>query len=653
MRSIWINPDDGSTIQVDGKTHDDVFFEHIDQFGDAVPEDIKEIIKRREEKPEHSEKAYEILDGLKESWPRITIFGSEVGLDMPDKSNLLLHFAQQTLMKSGLRYGSMTINFGVGGFIEDVSYDDFIRADRWSDILKPYRSFITAFALSKRAQEPIIPTPHIVIEPYEPAIAKALTRIPNHLKMNVTKVVVHSGGGSGHMGHVEMGPGKDPREIHIFKDRIREKVRQMFGTIQPTAQQLEQATERALIETIIHETGHIGPTRTQEQILQGPFFGEPEAEALVRQQLPTIASFEDALVKASLDLEEIREKLLPNAPIGEPNLHFVAQSMNQKKYYLVKSGVRLLTGGDIKPAAIEIKEAEQFNNIASRNIKVSKIIGVIAAEVGVHPYNDLNFVVALAKWQDCNGLEPTGKLDAGTLSKLGKNHSHLETPKNFGVVVPQHLYRGAIIENMKQLEALRDRFGVQRVVSLHNHPDITRMCHIAGLEHVVAPLETGSPSDFGRKILGKSISSFLKEKPTYIHCFYGQDRTGGVVARFRTETGWPCEAAYAEAKAYGFKDMFADLIDWFSEPCGKPPVDTDKIRKLLKNKSPYKNPETSQPLEQSLLEPHLNPVPNDMPFGNPYQDASEHVYVTWADTINSVAPTGILSIPVPSGSTGI
>ena len=529
------------------------------------------------------------------------------------------------------------------------------KVDEYDYELTPMKK--DAFKLSKRAQIAPIETPSIdvVIEPYDSAVEKAWKSLPNtgkigEFKKGVEKVLVHSGG-SGQLGHVEMGPGKNPREVHLYKNRIMEKVRARFQTGQPNPQQLAKAIEDAIRETLLHEAVHIGGPGAAER-----FLGETETERTVREQMPQVASFEDALVKASLDLEDIREKFLPNGSIGEPNLEFMAQSMSQKQYYLVKSGVRLLTRGTPKPVMIEIEEAEQFNESVIRGRKVSRVIGSIVCETGSRSCNGRDLVVALAKWQDSNDLRPTGKLDLITLSKFAKDYSALELPKNFGVVVPKALYRGAIIEKPEQLETLRDKFGVQRIVSLHNHPDIARMCHHAGLEHVAAPLECGASGDFGRKILGDSVFEFLSDRPTYIHCFYGQDRTGGVVARFRTESGWPCDAAYAEAKAYGFKDMFVDLIDWFSELCDKPPVDTRKIRKFLKNRPPYKNPEVSKEkclMEQPLLEPHLNPVPNDMPFGNPYQDSSEHAYVTWADTINNVAPTGILSIPVPTGSTGV
>jgi protein tyrosine/serine phosphatase len=730
------------------------------------------------------------------------------------------------------------------------------------------------FHISKRSQLAPVesPTVNVVIEPFDPAVQKAFRALSNtgqvgELKKGVEKIVVHSVG-PGHLGHVEMGPGKNPREIHIYKNHIMDQAKRQFGATQPTPVQLQSAIEAAIMETILHEMHHIGGPQSE-----GEFLGEAETQTAVKKHFPT-ASFEEAILKAALDLENIREKFLPNNSVGEPNLEFVAQSMSQKNYYLVKSGVRLLTRGTQTPAMIEIAEAVQFNNKTLKNNAVLKLLGTITYSVGLKSRFDRDLVVALAKWQDINNLKPTGKLDGPTLFKFANDYEELGVsssglPRNFGTVIPGQLYRGGMIDGVEQLVELRDKFGIQRIVSLHNNPEIARMCNDIGLEHVPAPLECGASNEPGRKVFGNSVSTFLREKPTYIHCWYGKDRTGGVVARFRTETGWPCEAAYREAKSYGFQDVFVDLIDWFSENCDTPPVDTSKMRSLLEKSTPYTNPEVSvcagidfedrtkkpevftfedeepkkpsiydkfddpvdfvrkynpkitmpqnvpdyqevakgletpqdmpishegiepgdpegqyylldvsdqvmakyrtkeqaitnadmskwayrivydktgefaddpimaivvapdaiiwsksreyltnlekqypigpfylfdywgrvimtyedkeqairnaernmyishinyQPLgnpahgktmwrkppysekdtqEQEALDPHLNPVPNDMPFGNPYMDASEHAYTTWADTINSVSPTGILSIPVPIGSTGV
>ena len=51
--------------------------------------------------------------------------------------------------------------------------------------------------------------------------------------------------------------------------------------------------ERALVETIAHEVGHIGKSRTQEQILQGPFHGEGEAESFQKQIMQRVPKADD------------------------------------------------------------------------------------------------------------------------------------------------------------------------------------------------------------------------------------------------------------------------------------------------------------------------------------------------------------------------
>jgi hypothetical protein len=176
------------------------------------------------------------------------------------------------------------------------------------------------------------------------------------------------------------------------------------------------------------------------------------------------------------------------------------------------------------------------------------------------------------------------------------------------------------------------------MISLHDNPDMARMCGLLGIQHVPAFMSNGSPEELGRKVLGDSVLGFIGDTPTYIHCFYGADRASSVVARIRTESGWPCKLAYAEAKAYGFKDMFADLIDWFSEPCEeKLDIDTDAIRKRMGDKEPYENPEISQDL--------VEPAPTDLPF-----ETSNSGWETYEDTI--VNTFGIGSIPLSDSSHG-
>jgi hypothetical protein len=484
----------------------------------------------------------------------------------------------------------------------------------------------------------------IVIEPWDPAVDKAVRMIdsisPGLLAPDI-RIKVHSGGGSGQLGHVESGPGKNPREIHIFKDRIREIVMRNSGQaakMTVTSGELENAVLDGLMETIVHEMGHLG--RGAPRPVTSPFLGEPEAETEARQFMQkvkmrprTMAS----LVQAASQLEDIRQKYLPSRPIGEPNLEFVAHVANNNSYQMIKTGVALLLKDELKPAIFDIEDAIKFNSSVSYSKPVMGLFGIIT-NICKNASLDADFVLELARWQAKNQLFPTGKLDKETLSKVATLAPKLEAlPRNFAVVVPGKIYRGGMIDDSNQLKALKS-LGIKRIISLHSNPEIARMCGEEGLEHLPAFIESGHTSEYGRNIFGNNVTEILTQKPCYVHCYFGEDRTGGVIARFRTENGWPCKMAYAEAKAHGFKDIFVDLIDWFSEPCEDKPVDTDKIRELLNNKEPYENPELTQEQECSLP----TPARNDVPFPDP----SNVGYTTY---ITSTVPTGIMSVPFAPG----
>jgi len=60
------------------------------------------------------------------------------------------------------------------------------------------------------------------------------------LLARVHKIVVHPGGGA-ELGHVESGPQKDPQEVHLFKGRIEQMVRERMA---PPASNLPRSTTR-------------------------------------------------------------------------------------------------------------------------------------------------------------------------------------------------------------------------------------------------------------------------------------------------------------------------------------------------------------------------------------------------------------------------
>jgi uncharacterized protein (TIGR01244 family) len=134
------------------------------------------------------------------------------------------------------------------------------------------------------------------------------------------------------------------------------------------------------------------------------------------------------------------------------------------------------------------------------------------------------------------------------------------TIPNFGVVSGE-LYRGAqpSMYDLAQLE----KCGVKTIIDLRrpDHPE-TREANAAaklGLKYIPLPLGYGAPSK-------EQVSNFLKivndpaNQPVFVHCRYGADRTGTMVAIFRmTVQGWSFKNAYAEMRVHHFKPFLLGM----------------------------------------------------------------------------------------------
>lgn len=338
------------------------------------------------------------------------------------------------------------------------------------------------FPLSIRAQEQqFTPSPHVVIEPMDTLVQEAVQDIqkadPNFFSQ-VKKVIVHPGGGAGHLGFVERGSGKDPRVIHLYKDRVRDIIQRDLGGDLNT-ENFKKSVKLALVEVLGHEKTHIGEKPEVE------FLGEPEAESgarsLVEKIKPTMM-VEDVLLNASLDLINIKDKFVPNVIMSEPNLPFVIYSINKDRRKMLKEGINLLKSDKIQPAIIDIENAKQFNNIVVK--KKIKLLGSILGNMGSKFHDSYEFIIKLARFQYTCGIYPTGKLDNNTIKKFSQSVNFNNFPRNFGIVVPNKLYRGGLINNPEQLKTLRDECGVERIISLHDNLNIPTFCKILGIEYI-------------------------------------------------------------------------------------------------------------------------------------------------------------------------
>lgn len=138
-------------------------------------------------------------------------------------------------------------------------------------------------------------------------------------------------------------------------------------------------------------------------------------------------------------------------------------------------------------------------------------------------------------------------------------------PTNFDTSVNGN-YRGAKITSRAQLDSLKRVYGVRTVINLakdalpKNGGTEIEWTRELGIEYVPVYLGTNppSPKDWER------IRALLQGGGVYVHCAHGADRTGAIIAKYRTEVeGLAPADAYREARRFGFKPWLGALRAWF------------------------------------------------------------------------------------------
>jgi len=129
--------------------------------------------------------------------------------------------------------------------------------------------------------------------------------------------------------------------------------------------------------------------------------------------------------------------------------------------------------------------------------------------------------------------------------------------ENFGVV-EDGVYRGAQPDETgyRTLSEL----GVKCVLNLRSDHDERAAVEAAGMTPREVPMGMirGVNEDSVEQAVG--LMSDPANRPIYVHCRLGQDRTGVVVATYRMAVdGWTLEEAESEMQAYGFNDIWVNL----------------------------------------------------------------------------------------------
>lgn len=149
---------------------------------------------------------------------------------------------------------------------------------------------------------------------------------------------------------------------------------------------------------------------------------------------------------------------------------------------------------------------------------------------------------------------------------------------NFREVENGKIYRGGVPTStgVEQLS----KMGVKTILSIRDDDPVAtkkegKLARGLGMEFISIPLSgILSPSDAKIDAI-ESILNNPKYYPLYVHCTYGQDRTGLVIGLFRVffQNVSPKDA-YQEMLALGFKRMLVGLRHYFESRTG---YDTDDV----------------------------------------------------------------------------
>lgn len=125
--------------------------------------------------------------------------------------------------------------------------------------------------------------------------------------------------------------------------------------------------------------------------------------------------------------------------------------------------------------------------------------------------------------------------------------------------VTDTIYRGAR-PTVRDIVSLKKDFNVQVVIDLENdYEHIVQEkfnCHILDIHYMQYPL-SGFRSPSTLKLLTAVDIIKSIQKPVFIHCKHGQDRTGYVIASYRIiEQGWSFQQAYKECIQQGHRFWF-------------------------------------------------------------------------------------------------
>ncbi len=139
---------------------------------------------------------------------------------------------------------------------------------------------------------------------------------------------------------------------------------------------------------------------------------------------------------------------------------------------------------------------------------------------------------------------------------------------NVGRVAPG-VFRGA--QPQPDGYATLKGMGIRTVINLRSRHGEARAVEAAGMRSIELPMNTFEDVDVETVRQAVALMADPANQPVFVHCAHGQDRTGVVVAVYRMDVdGWSEAVAEEEMQAFGFNDIWAQLMDFVRRYPAKP-----------------------------------------------------------------------------------
>lgn len=105
--------------------------------------------------------------------------------------------------------------------------------------------------------------------------------------------------------------------------------------------------------------------------------------------------------------------------------------------------------------------------------------------------------------------------------------------------------------------------GIRTVINLRSRHGEKEPVEAEGMRYLEIPIRVTDRVD--DRAVRRAVAALRDPSnlPAFVHCAYGKDRTGVVVAVYRMEAeGWSREAAEGEMRWFGFNDIWQHLLSY-------------------------------------------------------------------------------------------